>query len=769
MADQTLERLAQLTVSVFEFGLHKADVIDDVCSTLGMAVPSLSGKPRSRGAHAAWLEAARRQLAAALVAAAGSAERLLGAVIDAGRPFTDMLEDIYSRLARQSATTRGNSESFRFRVAGVTLDLTLSPAFFEEVRRLRRVLETIERGTIDEDRLSRVLAADGDFYSEFGRAMTHLPWALAEVERKTPTGSVSSATLAAVARVRGEAERFVRAALRLVRARVSGLESQSDDEAPKAEGARRHEATLLTEHGILRGNIRVEHFVNAPGIANGRNLNVGAKVLLSGTEALGSARGCVVQTDHLPEYRGSAVGALAALCAIWKAGLLRPDDSKLGAAIARGDEEALLRWATSLQADLIEQRRVLAEEVWHPIGTTSVEALVEEGERFLNLPLWRDRWLVYEVWLVVLALEAGERAGFEAELAVTSGGAHAVWNLPTDRAHGPCAHLASAQVPRLEVWYEGLWKRGDRAMKPDVAIALPAPQGQRSGRGGRDLVIVEGKDRDRMPLSGASGTSALELGRAYSDASGAGVTWLANYSTYADAEPDVRRNHGSPWQALHLAAKMRPGSVPDAFFDTIAAVLSPARFSPPRAGVLTIACDTTGSMHSRLSLIWTTLRAALEALAPNRQFGAYNVILFGDHDQKVPEPYLIRHLGPASPGDLARLFDRALSEPTTQGGDAPEALEDVVHACRAIAERSVVPCTFLIVTDAPPHALSGCPEHLDFAVEVEGLLASGSTCIVAQDWLDESARRPWAPFAQNSRIAHVTLADRDGLVAALGR
>jgi hypothetical protein len=62
-------------------------------------------------------------------------------------------------------------------------------------------------------------------------------------------------------------------------------------------------------------------------------------------------------------------------------------------------------------------------------------------------------------------------------------------------------------------------------MMPDVALTtIQSPV--------HDLVLVEGKDRYRMPIKSLQ-CGALEVGRKYSQASGAAFTWITNYSQFS--------------------------------------------------------------------------------------------------------------------------------------------------------------------------------------------------------------------------------------------
>jgi hypothetical protein len=222
-------------------------------------------------------------------------------------------------------------------------------------------------------------------------------------------------------------------------------------------------------------------------------------------------------------------------------------------------------------------------------------------------------------------------------------------------------------------------------MMPDVAVTtIQQPP--------RDIVIVEGKDRYRMPIKSLR-QGALEVGRKYSQASGAFFTWIVNYCSFATNEgvgPDI--NLGDAWHSLFLTPEVRPGHVPQQFFDSVAAALQPLtrrvnsiKKSTQALTTLVFVCDTTGSMKSHLMDFWQSMREVLLLRGGKGCFAAFRAVLFGDHDPGQSEPYLIRHVGPALHPEL--VINQALREPATNGGDTPEALEDAIKECSNIAAR----------------------------------------------------------------------------------
>ncbi|HEY6249164.1 MAG TPA: hypothetical protein VI685_04340, partial [Candidatus Angelobacter sp.] len=704
--------------------------------------------------------------------------------------FVAMLDDIYRCLAQAEATASGNCETFRLRVADVDIGIQLSPAFFERVRSIAKALTTIEMGTIDYDKLSRFLGVDGDFYGSWplqsnnalnvARELTYLPWVFENQgsfmdNRKALSIQIDSCIAAATT--------FVTNALRLVRGYVALLreEEPQSKESPEIDIDRetnnlRQERWILTDrmlvrdHGVLRGGLRPRTMGVRAANNNGWT-HVLVEDLLSTQDGMGFAPNSVVTlgTDIYRDFSGSPVGALACLCGLWKAGIQRePEPNSELHRLASGDSDGLGAWLDRLQNALRGSSEWLSTEVWTSTGTAERVDVIEVFDDYLQLPLWRYRWLIYEIWLIALTLEATNRAGWQFQLTLTNGNDLAkTWMLPKGPASRPCATINMPGHPEtaIHVWYQGRWKRAGVDMMPDVALTtVQSPV--------HDLVLVEGKDRYRMPIKSLQ-SGALEVGRKYSRASGAAFTWIMNYSQFSTTK-DVgsKINHGDAWNALFLA-EVRPGHVPQEFFDTIVAALQPVTervisVKTKLADRLTLVfvCDTTASMEGHLQEFWASMRDVLLVRGAMSHFAAFRAVLFADHDPRHPEPYLIRHVGPAL--HPAGVIDQALADPGTSGGDTPEALEDAMRACRDIAARIGQPICCIVATDAPPHRQAQCPSSIDFRAEVDGLLRDGNIFIVATNWLDSDAASAWKPFEAHPRFFRADINDKERLSNIMG-
>jgi hypothetical protein len=783
-------RLATLVASAFEAGSRKAerDVLDEICNDYGLSLDKLE-QSATRGLGAALrpnrrIQLVRAAVGGALAGKAGTVEALASTVFRRTKGFIAMLDEIYGCLAKAEATTSGNSETFRLRVADVDIPFQLSPAFFERVRKLIKTLTTIEVGNIDADKLSRFLGVDGDFYGSWplksdtatnvARQLTYLPWLVQHRGSFTDRRGMLNDQLDSCA---AAATSFVTNALRLVRAYVTLLreeeieskennEPETDSESNDSRGERWifNDRLSLKDRGILRGGLRPRTMGLRPTENNGF-IHVVIEDLFSASDTMGVAPNCIValNSDIYPDFYGSPVGALACLCGLWKAGIQRePSDSELSKLI--GHPDGLTAWIASLETALRGASEWLANEIWTPAGTLDRMDVVEVFDDYLQLPLWRYRWLIYEIWLIALSLEAINRAGWHSRLTLTNGnGSAKTWMLPKAQASAPCATINIPGQPGadLHLWYQGRWKRAGVDMMPDVALTTTITPI-------RDIIVVEGKDRYRMPIKSLR-KGALEVGQKYSQASGAAFTWIVNCSPFATTKGvGSTMNHGDAWHGLFLA-EVRPGQVPQEFLDSFVVALQPVTLritsvkrTPAGNMSLVFVCDTTGSMQKHLKQFWQTMRDVLLRDAGMSYFGAFRAVLFGDHDPAHSEPYLVREVGPALQPDW--VIDQAMREPGTSGGDIPEALEDAIKACRDVARRLGQPICCIVATDAPPHTITECPHHIDFGAEMDGFLGDGNICMLATNWLTSDAASAWKRFEKNPRFFRFDLDDHEYLL-----
>jgi hypothetical protein len=295
----------------------------------------------------------------------------------------------------------------------------------------------------------------------------------------------------------------------------------------------------------------------------------------------------VVPTE--PYWRGSGVSSLAGFVAMWRSGLyatrtcIQLEDSKLT------DSTRLASWLDTLRTSCEEATIWLTSGVFVPTGSADTSELIETVTEFLNRPLWRQRDLLYEVWVLCATLDAAERVGWTAELSGLTA-ADDVWVLTLQPATDPVARLRHADDPgvMLDVWREPRRATADGVLTPDVSVSTP-------GTRPSDLLVVEAKDRQRMAAgqqerAGKKGRraferrSALGVAQRYAEGPHPRVTWVGNHCDF-DGTIHAATNHGDVWTRIHLAAQFRPRSVPPEFAASVRVALAPPDDVASRPGV----------------------------------------------------------------------------------------------------------------------------------------------------------------------------------------
>lgn len=698
--ESTTKRLAALLVDALEIGSGKSerDVADDLFRGFGLDLPRIEASVPRLQRKAKLREAA----ACALADAAATPEMLMAAAVRCGGRFIAMLDEIYALLSEHAATTTGAAQTFRLRRDGDGPELEISDAFIERVRHLRAAIVKRTTGRIDHDALQRFVVWDNGFYGQ---------WPLAGGIRLLD----SLLRADAIGSARPEAEELVAELQRIVElhlANLSVLASRDSDEIPgdRASAELDAEVRVFRATGAL-GATAQEYWVD--GVES--SAFIGLK-----------ADGTPVQLRHLP-YGYSTMGAIAQFLAMWRLGLsTRRGDTAPQHEIARSCREATM-W---LREDAVASKH-----------TTEVESLVEDFEEFLNLPLWRGRALLYEIWVLCETLRACEATGWSADIRLT-GERQDTWILearPTDAPIARLTHAESADLA-LEIWREPRRAAAPNPLTPDVTIATPGEQP-------RDLVVIEAKDRHSMQVRGGP-RSALAVARRYQGGLHPSVTWVCNHCDSRADDASAAINFGDAWSAIHLASSFRPGSVPATFAESLAVALTPpSERAPRRTKRLVVVLDVTASME------WPWQNARTHLLDANvEHLDKFNAILYADHGSC--EPFVTRALGPyLSIDELVHAID---VESRGEGGDAPEALEDAMAACRRLADIEG-PLTALVLTDAPPHDATRCPEGFDFAAEVQALLDGGSRCLVCDEW--QTTPAIWQRFRGHPEFREASLAD----------
>ncbi len=784
MADQELrDDLAKLIVEALEIGSgkHETSVILEIFTSLDATFPDSAGRFPANLLRGGRPDPER--VARALAAAAPAAEVLVNELVRVGGRFMDMVQEVYGRLARHAATISGTgaAEKFRFERGGIDEErLTISPAFIEQWRHLCEAVQQVELGRINVDALRWFLLWDSNAFYGGGYVkavdFTQLPgWVLA-MNQAGPAASDAD---------QRAAERLITAAERLVRAWIARLEAPGDHtEEEEVAGEEDLISTWLQideeRHGVLL-NDEKQRALYRQCLRQDRDLlrksglvgmGVGGDAFAgAGVSAWRESQVIGLDADMSPVLRAAGdddagfrqatptpIGQLAGFIAMWRLGLvLTASDQPVPARNLPSVPTERAEWLSRYRAACDRATRWLTDEVFPPASTAEVTALIEKIEEFLNLPLWRQRELLYEIWVLCATLDCCEQGEWNVDqITLTRDGDE--WVLQVGRSHSPVAMLrhSKQQSMMLNVWREPARQAGGREFTPDMTVSTHDPYAI-------DLLVVEAKDRVKMPSGFVRGTAGAEsagertglaVARRYAEALRPRAVWVCNHCHFRQP---VRAeiNHGTAWTQIRLADEFRPGHVPDAFAESVRHALALpagliAEAAPARGLVLVL--DVTGSMEPRLQGALETLDAAsaLEA------YGQFRAVLYSDHGDD--EPFLVRKVGPYD--NLVDLLAAIDPLPAGHGHDADEALEDAVQRCRELVD-DIGPQDLLILTDAAPHPATECPYGIDYATEIRSLIAADCRILIASDWwTDEST---WDPF--NSEIGF-SFAPLEHLLAA---
>jgi hypothetical protein len=576
------ERLARLIVDALEVGTGKneQDVIEDLFDSFGLDFATLDRQFPRRGFAQQRTTLLREAAAEQLAGAAPTTAVLLNGVVRLGGRFVSMVEEIYQRLARHTATTTGTSEVFRLRRSDVDESPpTISPAFLEQVRRLTSTLTRIEIGRIDVTAVQSFVGWDnGGLYGTWpprdgsgNRLADHilaLGWiAPAVADQGTSSAMWAEATDAVVTATRA-AERVIGTAEWLVRSYLTSLDAFSDEDGVirSADVFTYETSSWITNQMERQFQHEVGRYRNSETLAalafplqvNGIN----EPAFLGLDRQLGPVH--VPAPDRIGSgSSGTGMGMLAGFVAQWRDGHWSHGSRAELEPKLFGDPQHLTQWLDTLTSQCDDAAEWLATEVLHPTMPLDVTTLLESVEEFLNLPLWRQRDLLYEVWVLCATLDACEHAGWRVHLAGTAD-ADGVWELSRGATDKPVGQLLrqSPSPTSLDVWREPRRTAATGEVTPDVTVATPAPYA-------RELIVVEAKDRRRM-----RGRQALSRAERYAAALCPAVTWVVNHCDYR-RNTDPLEEHGTVWSRIRLAAQFRPGNVPAAFTDTIRAAVTP--------------------------------------------------------------------------------------------------------------------------------------------------------------------------------------------------
>jgi hypothetical protein len=755
------ERLnfAHLIVKALEIGTSKRewDVIDDLFAAFRIDAAAVLAA--DEGELAKSTDSLENAAAEALANAAPSVEALLSELVRCGGRFVAMVEEVYAFLAGHVVTTAGSTEEFRFRRGDVDAELTISPAFIEQIHTLSRSVRPVPYGQIDDKKLSSFLLCDGgEFYGSWPLdadtdrlrlvdGLLLLGWLSNEVEALPDTDERRALLRARTDAARAAATRVVAAAEELVYgyvSRMAGIDPAKDETAPGelfvGDLSEWHRDAAVVEE-IRR--FRRERTIGAWAAGNlitGLSEDSFVGVRGPSDELSGAPEGSsVVVMPATIDTRSSSVGDLASFVAMWRSGRVAARSRAEFAEQLASEPDALAAWLEQLREAAVAASEWLSKEVLIPTGSVDATILTDSVQDYLNLPLWRQRSLLYEVWILCATLEAARRAHWAVSLeALAREGT--TWTLQVGPTKSPVAtlRLGGDDQTVAEVWREPARRTDAGKYTPDVAVSTPGPVP-------RDLLIVEAKDRFGLPagavdtpsgaakvLSGKQTRSAYEFGMRYVTGLRPLATWVCNHCDFQEDDVEPTQDFGDAWSHLHLASEFRPGGVSETFYASVQqALLPPGRrpegveaFSQSGVPRAYFVVDATGSMREAVERFWVQLVASPSWSSRTGEFFA---VVYSDHGPL--EPFLVETLGPL--GTVVALAQEVMQLPPGDGHDREEALEDAVRACRDLVDTHGLG-EVVVVTDAPPHPATDCPFGYDFETELLWILASGATCFLVR-------------------------------------
>ncbi len=750
-------RLANLLVEGLELGSGKfeVDVGNELFAAFGLDLNeidrSVAASTRDRAS------VLREQAANALAAAVPSTAALLNALVRVGGRFVLMVEEIYELLAHCAVSTAGTNEVFTISRGELDEDgLSISPAFVEQVRHVESRLVSQTTGRADIRRLNSLVGLDnGVPYGSWPlegdkskRKRFRLTAAVLQVPRMAELWARRAredggwlAAAAAGKEATRASEVFIAAAERVVAAHAAHLDfllAEVGEVDAIVSAAYGHD---LKDWELRAVSDEVERFQR-----DGLLASVAVENQIEGLKEMS----CVGLRDGKPtaiptaEFGGGGVSDLACVCAMYRLGLRPRDDREIQDVQTPLDA---LAWATRLQNGCLEVASWLDRQAIEVTGQVDNETLVEWVEELLNLPLWRQRSLLYEVWLLIATLRACEADGWRIALSGLKRRGE-IWHLSISPLPDPVAELSRSHPDiTLEVWREPRREAvGGGVLTPDVTISS-------AGTYARDLIVVEAKDRVKM-LSGVNSTSAparqstravpslpehsaLGVATTYARKLRPTLTWVCNHVDFR-GHVEAGQNHGDPWTSVHVADRFRPGNVPSAFAATCAAALRPMHITTPEPTAasslseavahVTLVVDATHSSEQA----WTEAARCLRRASAMRRVC---VVLYTDH--QYDEPFLALPLGPFTTADDLIAAVSAVTRGHDDGFGA--ALEDALRCCRDIAA-NVGPHTVLIIADNAPRSPEQCPAGIDATEEVAHLIELECEVWLANDWLNEPAR-----------------------------
>jgi hypothetical protein len=198
-----------------------------------------------------------------------------------------------------------------------------------------------------------------------------------------------------------------------------------------------------------------------------------------------------------------------------------------------------------------------------PVVEELTETVLEKRLlEFLLLPFWKNRWFLYELWTVVLALEGASRH-WTLELEGLEETAPGVieWQLPGGTAARPVAAIGKGEQRALCWTQRKTYHPGTgEGLEPDLRFTTERPSYH-------DLMIVENKDRRKPP-----GPEMEEIARRYVEGTCTESLWLVNYDSFTASLDHLE--HSWPDRKVHVVSRFRPGTIPADFQQELETILA---------------------------------------------------------------------------------------------------------------------------------------------------------------------------------------------------
>ncbi len=351
--------------------------------------------------------------------------------------------------------------------------------------------------------------------------------------------------------------------------------------------------------------------------------------------------------------------------------------------------------AEELSIALVDLNRALDEIS----KTRNMKAWQEAVELWLQLPYWKKRWQVYEVWVVANCIGSMLDAGGvlnlndDNQLVLTSG-----------LSPEPLAHIPFNASSRFELWMQYPLSDSRKAiLRPDIAFVYRH----------RDtlvpIAVIECKQRVAVTEQGMLADARKYLKHMPRKSSHLLVNY-DQFKTSALGKSSIYTDQNL--RTLKALDNVQPhGQGLSQFIQYVSKTIG------EYSRTWFILVDTTGSMHKNLEPVSLHISEIDNYCKGITQFF---LVLYGDHN----DPYTVQlHATATTSREIAEAVKEA---PITEGGDNPEALEDALHFVNEETQRRGIQTDHIVVfTDAPPHLPSECPYSYDYRAEIEQLAAIG--------------------------------------------